>query len=66
MHGFFLGRLMGLDPGLVQQAARDVLKLWEGGVVRPVVGHELPLEEAAEAHRLIESRQSTGKVVLTT
>ncbi len=26
--------------------------------------HELPLEEAAEAHRLIESRQSTGKVVL--
>ena len=66
VHGFFLGRLMGLDPALVQQSARDVLKLWEGGVVRPVVGHELPLEEAAEAHRLIESRQSKGKVVLTT
>jgi NADPH:quinone reductase-like Zn-dependent oxidoreductase len=32
--------------------------------VRPVVGAELALEEAAEAHRLIESRQSTGKVVL--
>src|SRR5687767_7829532 len=66
VHGFFLGRLLGLNPQLVEQAARDVLKLWEGGVVRPVVGHELPLEEAAEAHRLIESRQSTGKVVLTT
>ncbi len=32
--------------------------------MRPIVGAELPLEEAAEAHRLIESRQSTGKVVL--
>jgi NADPH:quinone reductase len=66
VQGFFLGRLLGLNPQLVEQAARDVLKLWEGGVVRPVVGHELPLEDAAEAHRLIESRQSTGKVVLTT
>jgi NADPH:quinone reductase-like Zn-dependent oxidoreductase len=32
--------------------------------VRPVVGHELPLEQVGEAHRLIEERQTTGKVVL--
>jgi NADPH:quinone reductase len=64
VHGFYLGRLMGRDPELVARAAKDVLRLWEGGVVRPIVGAELPLEEAAEAHRLIESRQSTGKVVL--
>jgi NADPH2:quinone reductase len=65
VHGFYLGRLLGLNPGLVEQAGRDVLKLWEGGVVRPVVGHELPLEQAGEAHRLIEERKTTGKVVLT-
>ena len=65
VQGFFLARLLGRNPELVAQAARDVLKLWEGGVVRPIVGHELPLEDAAEAHRLIETRQSTGKVVLT-
>jgi NADPH2:quinone reductase len=64
VHGFYLGRLMGRDPERVARAAQDVLRLWEGGVVRPVVGAELPLDEAAEAHRLIESRQSTGKVVL--
>ena len=64
IHGFYLGRLIGRNPELVSRAAKDVLRLWEGGAVRPVVGHELPLEEAAEAHRLIESRQSTGKVVL--
>jgi NADPH2:quinone reductase len=28
------------------------------------VGAEFPLEQAAEAHRLIEQRESTGKVVL--
>lgn len=65
VQGFFLGRLIARSPQTVEQAARDVLKLWEGGVVRPVVGHELPLEAASEAHRLIEERKTTGKVVLT-
>lgn len=64
VHGFYLGRLMGRDPALVGRAAQDVLRLWEAGAVRPVVGSELPLEQAGEAHRLIEARRSTGKVVL--
>ena len=64
VHGFYLGRLIGRDPELVARAAKDVLRLWEGGAVRPIVGAEFPLDEAAEAHRLIETRQSTGKVVL--
>jgi NADPH2:quinone reductase len=64
VHGFYLGRLVGRNPELVARAAKDVLRLWESGAVRPIVGAEYPLDEAAEAHRLIESRQSTGKVVL--
>ena len=64
VHGFYLDRLIGRSPELVTRSAQDVLRLWEGGVVRPIVGAEFPLEEAGEAHRLIESRQSTGKVVL--
>ena len=64
VQGFYLGRLTALRPDFVEQAAKDVLRLWEGGVVRPIVGHELPLEDAGEAHRLIEERQTTGKVVL--
>jgi NADPH2:quinone reductase len=64
VHGFYLGRLVGRNPELVARAAQDVLRLWDSGAVRPVVGAEYPLDEAAEAHRLVESRQSTGKVVL--
>ena len=65
VHGFYLGRLTARRPDVVEQAARDVLRLWEGGVVRPIVGHEFPLERAGEAHELIEARKTTGKVVLT-
>jgi len=64
VHGFYLGRLISRSPDLVARAAQDVLRLWEAGAVRPIVGAEFPLEEAGEAHRLIEERQSTGKVVL--
>jgi NADPH2:quinone reductase len=64
VHGFYLGRLIGRDPDLVARAALDVLRLWEGGAVRPIVGAEFPLEAAGEAHQLIEERKTTGKVVL--
>ena len=29
------------------------------------IGHELPMSEAVEAHRMLEGRATTGKVVLT-
>jgi NADPH2:quinone reductase len=62
--GFYLGRLMGFRPQLVQQEANELLALWRRGALRPVVGAQFPLEQANEAHELIASRKSTGKVVL--
>jgi NADPH2:quinone reductase len=35
------------------------------GRVRPVIGARLPIQQAAEAHRLLSSGQVTGKIVLT-
>jgi NADPH:quinone reductase len=64
LHGFYLGRLMRHRPELVQTAIRELVPLWEQGAVRPVVGATFPLEQAADAHRLIEERKSVGKVVL--
>jgi NADPH:quinone reductase len=62
--GFYLGRLMHLEPETVRIAALDVLRLWEQGTVHPVVGARFPLAQAAAALDYVESRQSTGKVVL--
>jgi NADPH2:quinone reductase len=64
LQGFYLGRLMRLDPAPVQEALRELLDLWDGGAVRPLVGAELPLDEVERAHELVESRRSVGKVVL--
>jgi NADPH:quinone reductase-like Zn-dependent oxidoreductase len=36
----------------------------EGALRGPVIDRELPLKQAAEAHRLIENRETFGKVVL--
>jgi NADPH2:quinone reductase len=65
VQGFYLGRLMRLAPELVLTAAEEVVELWRSGAVRPVVGATFPLEQAADAHRLIDDRKHLGKVVLT-
>jgi putative PIG3 family NAD(P)H quinone oxidoreductase len=43
-----------------------VWPLVEVGRVRPVVGAELPLDQAAEAHALMEAGTHTGKILLRT
>ena len=55
---------MKLRPDVVRAAAFELLALWSDGRVAPIVGATFPLAEADEAHRLVEERRSTGKVVL--
>jgi NADPH:quinone reductase-like Zn-dependent oxidoreductase len=38
----------------------------ESGDVAPVIDRVLPLDQAAEAHRIIEAGDNIGKVVLAT
>jgi NADPH:quinone reductase len=64
IQGFYLGRLMARRSDVVAEAAGELLGLWASGAVKPVVGAEFPLAEAADAHRLIEDRKHVGKVVL--
>jgi len=48
---------------LVQRAS-EVLDLAALGALQVAIDRELPLEQAAEAHRLLESRATTGKLLL--
>jgi NADPH:quinone reductase len=64
MQGFYLGRLMRHEPELVREAVGELVALWSSGAVKPLIGATFPLEQAGEAHELIESREHVGKVVL--
>lgn len=65
LYGFYLGRLLRFEPEVVGTAVGELLGLWQTGALRPLVGAELPLDEVEQAHALVESRKSVGKVVLT-
>ena len=52
--------------GAIARSLRE--KIWphiEAGRIRPEIYKTFPLEQAAEAHRLMESSQHIGKIVLT-
>ncbi|MBN8221391.1 MAG: zinc-binding dehydrogenase [Spirochaetes bacterium] len=49
---------------LLDEAMTDLLRWLAAGKLRPPAVTEVPFENAAEAHRLIESGKSVGKIVL--
>lgn len=52
------------DPATLREMAADLLGKVATGAVRPRVERTLPLEEAAEAHRALEARETVGSTVL--
>ncbi|WP_336771917.1 quinone oxidoreductase family protein [Paenibacillus sp. MMO-58] len=62
--GFNLQLLSMTAPQLVAESARKALALVASGEVKVDVTGLLPLHKAEEAHRQIEERRSTGKIVL--
>jgi NADPH2:quinone reductase len=55
--------VMGVGGFRAEEFA-TVMKLVENGTFKGVVAREFPLDEAADAHRLMESRDFYGKIVL--
>jgi putative PIG3 family NAD(P)H quinone oxidoreductase len=57
-------RPMGEKSAICAEVTEHVWPLVADATIRAVVSHRLPLAEAAEGHRLVESGESTGKVLL--
>ena len=51
---------------IVASVREHVWPLIASGAVRPVVDRLLPMDRAAEAHRVVEAGEHVGKVLLTT
>ena len=58
-------RIQGIGAPQISRQTMDVLiGMAASGKLKPVIDRELPLEQAAEAHRAIEARETFGKVLL--
>jgi putative PIG3 family NAD(P)H quinone oxidoreductase len=50
---------------VVAAVTESVWPMIADGRVRPIIGARLPIQDAAEAHRMLSSGEVTGKIVLT-
>jgi putative PIG3 family NAD(P)H quinone oxidoreductase len=57
-------RPLAEKAAIVAAVREHVWPLLEGGHVRPIVDRELPMNEAAAAHRVVEESGHVGKVLL--
>ncbi len=63
LSGGSLGNFIATREELARRST-DVLKALKEGWLKLRIGKVLPLVEAADAHRMLESRQSIGKIVI--
>lgn len=61
--------LRGRDTAFKSEIARklknQVWPLLDSGKIKPVIDHTFPLEQASQAHQLMESSEHIGKIILT-
>lgn len=58
-------RPVAFKAGIAAALRQRIWPLIESGQIRPVIYRTFPLEQAADAHRLMESSTHIGKIVLT-
>lgn len=63
--GFAMAHLASRRPEVYARHRRELWDLHARGALKPAVHATLPLEEAAQAHRIMEARANLGKIVLT-
>lgn len=61
--GFFLPQIMR-KPELIQSSMAEMLGYLANGQLKLTIGGNFPLEQAADVHRLLQSRQTKGKLIL--
>lgn len=63
--GFYWGGYLRFAPEVLTDSLTELMEWYRAGRLRPHVGQTFALAEAEAALGLLESRQSTGKVVVT-
>ena len=61
--GFFLPQIMRKRE-LFMRSIRELFNFLEEGKLQLIIGETYPLEEAAKVHELMQSRKTSGKIIL--
>ena len=61
---FAIDKIYRRDPARVRAWVARAIDMLAAGAVTPIVGATLPLGKVAEAHRLLETGEIVGKVLL--
>jgi NADPH2:quinone reductase len=56
--------LWGIPPDEIRRAHEAIVAGLESGALNPVVGTEMPLQDAAKAHQLVMEPGAKGKIIL--
>ncbi len=62
--GFFLPQMMR-KPSLYQKSLEELLNYMQSGELKLTIGGVFELEKAADVHRMLQGRQTKGKLILT-
>lgn len=65
MIGVNMLRIADDRPEILKRCLENVVKLVDAGILDPTVGKVFPVNQLAEAHTYLETRQSMGKVTVT-
>ncbi|WP_238008291.1 NAD(P)H-quinone oxidoreductase [Dactylosporangium sp. AC04546] len=57
-------RTAAQKAAIIRGVREEVWPLIEEGLIRPVIDRTVPIENAAEAHRVLESNEHFGKIIL--
>ncbi len=52
------------QPLIIKRCLESVVELTESGKLNPYVGGEFPADQIGDAHAFLESRKSTGKIIV--
>lgn len=63
--GVFYAAWVKRDPSGFEASARELVSLYERGLIRPLVSERFPLDRAGEAIQCLADRRAVGKVVVT-
>ncbi|MFZ5894826.1 MAG: SDR family NAD(P)-dependent oxidoreductase [Myxococcota bacterium] len=60
-----LPELCAREPIVIQSILRDLVQAFEDGSLRPIPLHAFPIQEVAEAFRVMQRAEHVGKLVIT-